>query len=90
MSRSARFLCQLLVTAVIAWVVSFTIPVLVDRRDYTSAVVKASKNPSRENLALLDSERARNQQSAFKAHLAAATMIFVLLNGGYLLVRRFK
>lgn len=81
---------QLGTTAVLAIVVSFVVPVFVDRHDYTRSVVDYVKNPNSEHDAALKVERAKNQRIVFETHIVAAGVLFVLMNVGCLLARRFK
>jgi hypothetical protein len=81
---------QLGITAVLATVLSFVVPVFVDRHEYAKAVVDYVKNPNSENDAVLKAERAKNQRIALEAHIVAAGVLFVLMNAGCFLVGRFK
>jgi hypothetical protein len=90
MSRSARLSLQLGITAVLATVLSFVVPVFVDRHEYAKAVVDYVKNPNSENDATLMLERTKNQRIALKTHVVAAGVIFILVNAGCFLVRRSK
>jgi hypothetical protein len=90
MRRNARLPMQLGITAVLATVLSFVVPVFVDRHEYAKAVVDFVKNPNSENDAVLKAERVKNQRMALETHLVAAGVLFVLMNAGCFLVRRFK
>jgi hypothetical protein len=90
MSRFGRFSLQLGITAVLATVLSFVVPVFIDRHEYAKAVVDYVKNPNSENDATLILERAKNQRIALKTHVEAAGVIFVLMNAGWFLVKRSK
>ena len=90
MTRIARLPMQLGITAVLATVLSFVVPVFVDRHEYAKAVVDYVKNPNSENDAVLKAERVKNQRMALETHFVAAGVLFVLMNAGCFLVRRFK
>jgi len=81
---------QLGITAVLATVLSFVVPVFVDRHEYAKAVVDYVKNPNSENDAVPKAERAKNQRITLEAHIVAAGVLFVLMNAGCFLVGRFK
>jgi hypothetical protein len=70
------------ITAVLATVLSFVVPVFVDRHEYAKAVVDYTKNPNSENDAILRGERAKNQGIALRSHVVAAGVLFVLMNAG--------
>ena len=90
MTRTSVLLPQLLITAVLAAVVSLAIPVFVDRHDYAAAVVNETRKPSPQNEAILRAERAKNQRLAFKSHVAAGATLFALMNAGWLIARRWS
>ena len=90
MRRIGRLPLQLGITAVLATVLSFVVPVFVDRHDYAKAVVDYFKNPNSENDAVLKAERAKNRRVALETNIVAAGVLFVLINAGCFLVGRFK
>jgi hypothetical protein len=90
MRRIARLPMQLGITAVLATVLSFVVPVFVDRHEYAKAVVDYVKNPSSANDAVLKVERAKNQRLALETHIVAAGVLFVLMNAACFLKGRFK
>jgi hypothetical protein len=90
MSHIARLSAQLAITAVLATVLSFAVPVFVDRHEYAKAVVNFARNPNSENDATLRLERTKNQRIALKTHVVAAGVFFGLMNAGCFLVRRAK
>jgi hypothetical protein len=53
MRHIARLPAQLVITAMLATVLSFITPVFVDRHEYAKAVVDNIKNPNSENDATL-------------------------------------
>jgi hypothetical protein len=90
MIRFARLPAQLVLTAALATVLSFVVPVFVDRHEYAKAVIDYAKNPSSENDATLQLERTKNQRIALETHVVAAGIFFVLMNAGCFLVRRAR
>jgi hypothetical protein len=78
------------ITAVLATVLSFAMPVFVDRHEYAKAIVDYVKNPNSENGAVLRIERTKNQRVALTAHIAAAGVLFVLMNVGCFLAGRWS
>jgi|ERR1700694_1482767 len=90
MRRIARMPGQLGITAVLATILSFAVPVFVDRHEYARAVVDYVKNPNSENDAILRLERTKNQRIALRTHIVAAGVLFVLMNAGCLLVGRWS
>ena len=80
---------QLGITAALAVVLSFVVPVFVDRHEYAKAVADYVKNPNSENDAVLKTERAKNQRVALETHVVAAGVLFVLMNVGWLLIRKW-
>jgi len=89
MPRSASLPAQLVITALLATVVAFAIPVFVDRQEYTRAVTNYVKNPSPENDALLRVEGAKSRRISFTTHLEASGVLFILMNAGWFLVCRW-
>jgi len=53
---------------VLATVLSFVVPVFVDRHEYAKAVMDYVKNPNSENDAVLKAERVKNQRMALETH----------------------
>jgi hypothetical protein len=78
------------ITAVLATVLSFVIPVFVDRHEYAKAVVDYGENPNSENGAILRVERTKNQRIALRTHIVAAGVLFVLMNAGCFVVGRWS
>jgi hypothetical protein len=60
------------------------------RNEYSSAVVNYTRNASPENEATLKAESAKNQQVVLRTHLWGAVFLFVLMNLGWFLVRRWS
>ena len=90
MRRIVSLPMQLAITAVLATVLSFVVPVFVDRHEYAKAVVDHVKNPNPENDAVLKVERAKNQRFALETQVVAAGVLFVLMNAGCFLVGRCR
>jgi DTW domain-containing protein YfiP len=84
-----RLPVQIGITTALAVVLSFAIPVSVDRRAYARAVVNYVNNPSAENEAILSDERAQNQRIVRTTHLEAAGLLVVLMNTGWFLIRKW-
>jgi hypothetical protein len=89
MRRIGRLLPQLVITAVLATTLAFLPPVFVHRHEYTKAVTDYVNNPNSENDAILRVERAKNQRIALRTHTEAAGVLFVLMNAGYFVTRRW-
>jgi hypothetical protein len=89
MRRIARLLAQLVITAVLATALAFLPPVFVHRHEYAKAVTDYVKNPSPENDAILRVERAKNQRIKLRTHVEAAGVLFVLVNAGCFVARRW-
>ena len=90
MKNIFRLPAQLGTTVVLAAALSFAIPVFIHRNEYTSAVVNYTRNASPENEATLKAESAKNQQVVLSTHLWGAAFLFVLMNLGWFLVRRWS
>ena len=89
MKRIGSFPAQLRITALLSTALAFAIPVFVDRHEYTKAVVDYVKNPNPENGAALRAERAKNQRVVLRTDLVAAGVLFVLMNAGCFVARRW-
>lgn len=90
MRSISRLTAQLGITAVLAVALSIVIPVFVDRHDYTKAVVDYAKNPNSANDAILRLESSKNQRIVLRTHVATAGVLFVLMNAGCFIVRRWS
>jgi ABC-type spermidine/putrescine transport system permease subunit I len=89
MRRIGRLPIQLVITAVLATALAFVTPVFVHRNEYSKAVVDYAKNPNSENDANLRVESAKNQRVILRTHIVAAGVLFVLMNAGYFVARRW-
>jgi hypothetical protein len=87
MRRFARYATQLAITAVLATALSFAIPVFMDRSEYAHAVLNYSKNPSPDNQSNLRVATAKNQGLTMISQVAAAGVLFILINTGWWLVK---
>jgi hypothetical protein len=85
-----RLAAQLVITAVLATVLSLVTPVFVDRHEYAKAFMDNIKNPNAENDATLRIERSKTQRIALGIHAVAAGALFVFMNAGLLLVKRWS
>jgi hypothetical protein len=88
MTYGTRLIFQLVVTAVLAAVVSFSIPVFVDRHEYASAVSNETSSPNPDNEATLTAERAKNERFALTTHMGVTVALFLLMNAGWLIAKR--
>ena len=84
-----RLPVQIGITTALAVVLSFAIPVYVERKEYARAVVNYVHNPSAENEAILSAERAQNQRIVRTTHLEAAGFLIVLMNTGWFWIRKW-
>src|SRR2546421_12569120 len=89
MKRIGSFPAQLLITALLSTALAFAIPGFVDRHEYGKAVVDHVKNPNSENDATLKAERAKNQRLALRTNLVVAGVLFVGMNAGCFVARRW-
>jgi len=89
MRHIGRLPAQLVITAVLATALSFVTPVFIHRNEFTKAVVDYAKNPNSENDAILRIERAKNRRITLKTHIVDAGVLFVLMNAGYFVTRRW-
>jgi hypothetical protein len=90
MKRIARVPAQIGITAVLATALSFATPVFVDRHEYANAVVNYARSASSENEAILRLERAKSQRIVLTTQIATVGVLFVLMNTGCFLVRRWS
>jgi hypothetical protein len=90
MTGIGRLTAQLGITLVLATVLSFALPVFVDRPDYARAVSNYAKNPSPDNGKILRLESGTNQQAQLKTRIAACGLLFFGLNAVWFLVARWS
>jgi hypothetical protein len=76
-------LWRLLITIVFAAVFAFFVPVFVDGREYTKAVYNLTENPTPENGATVARLSVKYRRIALITHLAAGSVLFVLINVGW-------
>jgi hypothetical protein len=88
MKNVGRVFVRLGVTFALAGLIALLVPTFVDRRDYAEAVDAYEKNPTRENGAVLAHESAKNRRSVLQTRMGVATVIFVIMNVGWVLVSR--
>jgi hypothetical protein len=79
---------QVVITAVLALVVAICTPVFVHRHDFDVALTRWMKDQSTENTAVLEEEARKSRWIALKTQIGAGCVAFLLLNGGWFLVRR--
>jgi hypothetical protein len=88
MSPTRRLAAQLAITAAISILVSLAVPTFADRNSYKAAVDTYVKNPHTENAAILRAEGVENQRVLRTMRLEGAGVLFVLLNTGWVLIRK--
>jgi len=86
MRPDRRLLSRLAVTAVLAALIAFLVPVFVDRQEFARAVTEYVKNPTPENEAIMERERDENRRVALMMHFAATGVLFVVINLGWFVV----
>jgi hypothetical protein len=79
---------QVVITVVLALVVAICTPVFVHRHDFDVALSRWMKDRSTENTTVLKAEARKSRWIALKAQIGAGCVAFLLLNGGWLMVRR--
>ncbi|MCU1300335.1 MAG: hypothetical protein JWQ87_619 [Candidatus Sulfotelmatobacter sp.] len=72
----------------IALVLAVCTPVFVHRHDFDVALLKWMKDQSTENTIVLKAEARKSRMIAFKSQIGVGCVAFLLLNGGWFLVRR--
>ncbi len=90
MTRIARLPVQLGITVVLATVLSFALPVFVNRHEDAKAVSSYVKNPNSDNDAILRVENAKNQRVVLRTRIATAGLLFLSLNAVWFLVGRWS
>ena len=83
-----RLATQLAFTTAISVFVSLTVPMFIDRNSYKTATDNFVKNPSPENEAIWRTEGAERQRILRTMRLESAGVLFVVLNAGWLLIRK--
>jgi len=76
---------RLLLTAAFAGLIAILIPVFTDRRDYAADVDRYENNPTLDNAVIMMQEHEKNRRLAFLTRLGAGTVLFVVLNLGWML-----
>jgi DTW domain-containing protein YfiP len=84
-----RLLVQTGITSVLAVVLSFAVPVSIDRNAYARAVENYVNNPSAENDRILRAESAENQRIVRTTRIEVAGVLFVLMNASWLSIRKW-
>ena len=80
---------QVVITAVLAFVVAICVPVFVHRHDFDVALSRWMKDQSTENTAVLNEEARKSKWIVLKTQIEAGSVtFFLLLNGGSFVVRR--
>jgi hypothetical protein len=83
--KNRRLLSRLVVTAALAALIAILVPVFVDRRDYTVAVLNCAKNPTLDNGVRVVQEYEKTRRLTA---LGAWGVLFAVMNLGWLLVTR--
>ena len=78
--RPASSFPRLLITAALAAVFAFSVPVFVDRREYTVAVSNLVKKPTLENVLAVEKERVKYRRIALVTHLATGGVLFAVIS----------
>jgi hypothetical protein len=79
---------QIAITSVLALIVAICTPVFVHRHDFEVALTRWMKDQSTENLAISEEEARKNMRDGVMAQIVTGCVAFLLLNGGWFLVRR--
>ncbi len=79
---------QVVITAVLAFVVVICIPVFVHRPDFDVAMSRWMKDQSTENAAVLNEEARKTKWIVLKAQIEFGGITFLLMNGGWFVMRR--
>jgi hypothetical protein len=79
---------QVVITAVLAFVVAICVPVFVHRHDFDVALTRWMKDQSTENTAVLNEEARKSRWIVVKTQIETGCVTFLLLNGGWFVVRR--
>jgi hypothetical protein len=78
----------LVLTAALAAVFAFLIPIFIDRRDYALAVHNYAKNPTVDNAAVVAREKAKSQRVALITRIEVGGVLFALINVGWFFLAR--
>ena len=87
MKGTGRVYTRLGITLVIAILVASVVPTFVDRRDFVAAVANYERTRHERGVALAR-EHAENRRIVLLDRLGVATVIFVIVNVGWVLVLR--
>jgi hypothetical protein len=79
---------QVVITAVLAFAVAIGLPVFVHRHDFDVALSRWTKDQSTENTAALNEEARKSRWIVLETQIEAGCVTFLLLNGGWFVVRR--
>ena len=80
MASTARVLGQMGIVALLAAVLSFSIPVFVDSHQFAEVARNYTKNPDAENAAILRDESSKKNRIALTTHLEIFAVLFISLN----------
>jgi hypothetical protein len=76
------------ITTVLALVLATCSPVFIHQRDFDVALSRWMKDQSTGNTAVLKTEARKSRWIALKTEIGAGCVAFLLLNGGWFIVRR--
>ncbi len=79
---------QVVITALLALVVAICVPVFVHRHDFDVALSGWMKDQSTEKTAVLNEEARKSRWIVLKTQIKAGCVTFLLLNGGWFVMRR--
>jgi len=88
MKNVGRVFVRLGITLALAALIASLCPIFVDRRDFAEAVDAYEKNPTPQNRVALAHESAENRRLVLLTRIGVATVIFVIVNVGWVLVFR--
>jgi hypothetical protein len=78
----------LVLTAALAVLCEFFIPIFIDSRDYTVAVHNYTKNPTLDKAVAVAREKAKRQSVALVARAELGGVLFGLINAGWFFLAR--
>jgi hypothetical protein len=88
MKNVGRAFVRLGITLALAALIASLCPTFVDRRNYAEAVDAYEKNPTPENRVALAYESGENRRIVLLTRMGVATVIFMIVNVGWVLVFR--
>jgi hypothetical protein len=83
-ANTVRTLGQLGIVALLAAVLSFSIPIFVDSHQFAESAANYARNPNPENAAVLRGESSKKSRIALTTHLQISAVLFIALSAGWL------